>query len=317
MSIKSFLRYAISLCFLALVFIKIDLHALWQEIKAADPVLFALSTCVLLGQIMFLNLRWHALLNAGHHKIPFRQSTFINLAGYFANILLVASVGGVIAKSGLAIKHGFSVFHAFCATILDRAMTLAALVIMTGISLPLLHDIVTLHLPHMEIPPKALLVSVFAVLCLCATLVLKIDIFKRIIFHDRVKRLVAAGLKFVANPKLVAGTTLYSVLAQACFFLAVYVLAQDIDYNGDTLHFLALLPVIALVAALPISFGGWGVREGAFVYGMGLIGMAPESALLLSVQIGVATLVAPFVFGGLYVLCYKPDLKFALKKKEG
>ena len=67
------------------------------------------------------------------------------------------------------------------------------------------------------------------------------------------------------------------------------------------------MPVLALISSLPISFGGWGVREGAFVYGLGLIGFSMESAFFLSVQVGFITLVAPFVVGLPYLL--KSDMR--------
>lgn len=67
------------------------------------------------------------------------------------------------------------------------------------------------------------------------------------------------------------------------------------------LELVAILPVLALIASLPISFGGWGIREGAFIYGLGLIGFSPEHAFLLSVQVGLVGLIAPLVVGGFYM----------------
>jgi hypothetical protein len=65
---------------------------------------------------------------------------------------------------------------------------------------------------------------------------------------------------------------------------------------------LVLLQPVALIAALPISIGGWGVREAAMVAVLGLIGIAPSGALVLSVQIGliaiVVTLPAAFLWLG-------------------
>jgi len=43
-----------------------------------------------------------------------------------------------------------------------------------------------------------------------------------------------------------------------------------------------------LLAMLPISVAGWGVREGAMVVAMGLLGVAREDALATSVLFGFA-----------------------------
>jgi hypothetical protein len=47
---------------------------------------------------------------------------------------------------------------------------------------------------------------------------------------------------------------------------------------------------VALVANLPISIGGWGVRETAVILLFGYIGVTANAALMLSLQLGVLSL---------------------------
>ena len=54
---------------------------------------------------------------------------------------------------------------------------------------------------------------------------------------------------------------------------------------------------MTLVASLPISIGGWGVREGAFIYGLGLLGVPMEAAFLISVQIGIMGMLTVMLIG--------------------
>jgi hypothetical protein len=49
-------------------------------------------------------------------------------------------------------------------------------------------------------------------------------------------------------------------------------------------------PAVMLAAALPVSLGGWGVREGAMVIALGLFGVATRDALALSVAYGLVLL---------------------------
>ena len=62
-------------------------------------------------------------------------------------------------------------------------------------------------------------------------------------------------------------------------------------------HMMAILPFVTLVAALPVSFGGWGVREGAFIFALGLSGVPQEAAFMLSVHIGLLSLFATALAG--------------------
>ena len=95
----------------------------------------------------------------------------------------------------------------------------------------------------------------------------------------------------------------FSILTQICFVIAVFVLSFSFsEASVYPIEFLALVPILALISNLPISFGGWGIREGAFIYGFGLLGFSMESAFLLSVQAGFVTLIAPIIVGLPYLL---------------
>ena len=48
----------------------------------------------------------------------------------------------------------------------------------------------------------------------------------------------------------------------------------------------SIVPAVMLVSMAPISFAGWGVREGAMIVGLGLAGIAAADALAVSVPSG-------------------------------
>ncbi|HEU0284259.1 MAG TPA: lysylphosphatidylglycerol synthase transmembrane domain-containing protein, partial [Sphingomicrobium sp.] len=64
----------------------------------------------------------------------------------------------------------------------------------------------------------------------------------------------------------------------------------------------ALTPAALLVAMVPISFGGWGVRELTFVYFLGTAGVSAEAALSLSVAYGLLRILVGTVGGATWVL---------------
>ena len=304
MSSQSILRYTVSLGLLLLVIAQVDFDVLLTQTSFSSLQLLFPATLAIVAQIIFLNFRWHALLNAGRQKISFRDSLLINIAGYFANILFITSVGGIIAKSGLAIKYGVSVMHSIFVTFLDRFMTLFALLAFTLVSLPLLSSILD-HTIAQMLSGSVLFIVLFVAVSLG---VLRSGYLKEYILSSRKRsHLVATIRNVLENPKLMSRTILHSLIAQAFFILCAFILSLGVEFNGNIFHFLALLPVLSLISSLPISFGGWGVREGAFIYGLGLIGFSMESAFLLSVQVGLVTLIAPFFVGLPYLL--NSDLK--------
>jgi len=62
------------------------------------------------------------------------------------------------------------------------------------------------------------------------------------------------------------------------------------------------MPPVILATVLPISIGGWGMRETAMVFMLSLVGVAPERAFLLSVLMGVVTVVMSLPGGVLWLL---------------
>jgi len=57
-----------------------------------------------------------------------------------------------------------------------------------------------------------------------------------------------------------------------------------------------------LILTIPISIGGWGVREGAMVTAFALVGVPGEGALVLSLLFGVIGLVVSLPGGIVWLM---------------
>ncbi len=312
--LKSFSKYIVSIALLAVFLMYMDIPVLIEKISSVNMRFFSLAIFLIVGQILFLNMRWHSLLQVGNREISFKVSSLINISGYFANILFITSVGGIITKSGLAVRHGLSVLQAVFITFLDRFMTFAALVVLSALGLPFLYHIIDSTLLGM------LAFSVFSIIAsiLLILLALRSGMLRGFILSSRKRsRLIILLREYTEDYALMLKVGAYSLIAQMLFIISVYALAQGFvsGQNVNAAQFFALIPVLAFIASLPISFGGWGVREGAFIYGLSLIGFSMEEAFLLSVQVGLVTLIAPFFVGFPYML--QPDFRaFLLGKKR-
>ena len=311
---KAFYKYMISFVLIVALLVHMDIGTLIQQSTDISLTTFSLAVAFSALQIFFLSLRWHHFLNVGTPKTTFQTSNLMNLAGYFANTLFITSVGGIIAKSALAVRHGLHLTQAVFATFLDRFMTLAALIVLSALGLPLLVG---------TIDQKLLVMLAFTVLSIVAIvtftlMLLRSGLMKDYILSNRKRsRFIATLRNYTEDYRLMFKSSVLSLLAQICFVLSVFTLAVGtgaFSFSGHVWHFLALLPVLALISSLPISFGGWGVREGAFVYGLSLIGFSMEGAFLLSIQVGLVTLVAPFLMALPY--CFKPGVRSSLLSKK-
>ncbi len=78
----------------------------------------------------------------------------------------------------------------------------------------------------------------------------------------------------------------------SCFFIF---LAYDI--NISFANHLLLIPVIQILTVIPISFSGIGIREGAFIYFYGLLGVDNEISLIVSVLFYFFNMIIPAIIG--------------------
>jgi hypothetical protein len=94
--------------------------------------------------------------------------------------------------------------------------------------------------------------------------------------------------KTVLHPLIFAALTVASVLAYLNMAFTVWLIALALGLNVSVTDCLVLVPVVVLAATIPISVGGWGVRESAIVVLFATIGVSTGHALTLSVLFGIA-----------------------------
>ena len=94
------------------------------------------------------------------------------------------------------------------------------------------------------------------------------------------------------RPRLAAEAFLLALTVSVLNVIAIWGIA--LGYSGEVgfITALAATPVVFLIAMVPISVAGWGLREGAFVVAFGLFGVPASAALSISVTFGIAVLLA-------------------------
>jgi uncharacterized protein (TIRG00374 family) len=101
----------------------------------------------------------------------------------------------------------------------------------------------------------------------------------------KVAKILEAFLHFAKHKRTLAYVLCLSALVQLLRILMIFYLAQALRIQIAFLHFSLFLPIIMVLLMLPISIGGIGVREAAFIYFFGPLGMSGEEAVGLSLLI--------------------------------
>ncbi len=292
--LKTFLKAAISLTVVALLVIRLDFQVIGDVFRHMHMAVWGVALFFMICQILALATRWFLFVNLDGEKISYTSSLQITLASLLANFLLITSISGVFVRVALTVQHGMSFLKCVCAAVADRLMTLFALVVLAAVFMPLLAQYMDEKLYNMI----GLTMALFVFLLFVFAPLFFQGVLRSFVLSNRK---VAASLHYMrrlsCNPVFLLKIVAVSLVAQMSYFMAIHFIAVSTGAEFSFIDLLTVLPVITLIASLPISFGGWGVREGAFVYGLGLIGVPMEIAFLISVQIGLLSIFSTFLAG--------------------
>ena len=86
-------------------------------------------------------------------------------------------------------------------------------------------------------------------------------------------------------------------------------LAYSIGIDLHVYDAFAFVPAALLIAMVPISLGGWGVREVVFISALGLVGITAAEALGLSVLFGLTVLLTGLIGGVIWMFEQKHPSK--------
>jgi uncharacterized membrane protein YbhN (UPF0104 family) len=194
-------------------------------------------------------------------------------------------IRGVLAGRGIDDMGG-----AFSSIALERVVGLVALLALIALGQPLL--IARLH--DQSLSHLALAIILASVCALAAAFVIA-----KLVGDRRAGRLQVAARRFVGDARRLMASPLLTGLALLVSFamhgsnlILTAALANQLGADISMLDVLLVVPTIILIASLPISIGGWGVREAALAVGFSALGQPTSVAVATSLIIGFANLLS-------------------------
>ena len=233
--------------------------------------------------------RWkHILLTRESIPFCFKNSLLIVAIGNFLNQGLPGSIGGDVYRGFALTRLGFSRTWAIQSLLLDRVFGLVCMGMMGVLAL---FSFDCAFLCQKEL---FLIYAVLGSICIGFIVFCQLD---RLPVAGKIQRFVSPIQNMAAiSRRLVHIRNAHFMLAGFALtfflFLPVYLFARDLGYPLSLGAVLFVLPTVFLLAFLPISFAGWGVREVAFVSLFKIFGLTNEQALTLSVAYGLVSLFA-------------------------
>jgi hypothetical protein len=273
-----------------------DLHALAHEMLAIEPLALALAAAGLFALLVPQALRWSVVLGAIGCPRGLRVTLPLTMIGLFFSQTLPSSIGGDGMRVWELHRGGVGMSSAIASVLIDRAAGLIGICLLASATFPLLLDLV--RDPAVKTGVVLLLAAGYAGIAI-ATL------FDRLPASAQRFPIVSGFAAFsvslravVLAPRPALGALGASLVYQLGIVVVVFALARGIGIPVQPAACLVIVPLANLSAVLPISISGWGVREGAFAAGFGLVGVAAADAIALSVLFGLLNMLVG-ISGGL------------------
>lgn len=283
-------KVAVSLGLLATLAAASDLAALEALLTRLQPLHAAAAVLLLAGILAVSGFRWWLVGRAIGAPLPLRDCLALMFIGGFFTQVLPTSVGGDAVRSLLAARRGLSYGKAFGGVLLERAGGLLALVLMAAGGVLWLGDrLQPAALGGVLLLALPVLLAVLALLCRLDWLPLPATLAHR---ARPLAVLAADARRVLLAPATAIALLLLSAVAQLLTVGAVFLLAAGLGLPLSFTDSLALVPGIVLIGFFPLSFAGWGVREGAAVLLLGVVGLSADAALAVSVLFGLGLLAA-------------------------
>ena len=299
-ALNTLLKLAVSAGLLYYLALQTDLEGLGAAFAATVPSLFLLAVAFFVVSNGLGACQWYLLLRAHRLPIGFRQAAVFYLTGVFFNNLLLGNIGGDALRIYDVRRLTGRASGAAAATFMDRFVGL-----LSTCSLAL---IACFAVAEVRVPGViSVLVPAWAALVLLLAMGLSRRVGRLLeglasrILPDRVGRKAASLRRSMAVYRdrgwLLLGVWAVSLGVQFARVLVYWSAGLAAGLHAGLIYFLAFQPVAAVIAALPISIGGLGVRENIFVELFGSVG-APESRAFAMSLLGYAAGVVASLLGG-------------------
>jgi uncharacterized membrane protein YbhN (UPF0104 family) len=296
-------KAAITVLLILLLLRGIDPHSVLDNVLRIEWRYLAAAAGLVLGNIWLAGMRWCFVIRSIGHQLPLGLTWQLTMIGAFFNQILPSAMGGDLVRFPYAARFGIPLAAALKSVVLDRMIAFVGLTVLVLCCLPAVFLVIEDTRAHWY-----LLGVVIAALLLVGVL-LSVAYWPAMLLEKSVLRPVLAlsiSMRDALLGRLRLRILVSAVMIHVIRVLTVYVVALSMSLPVSFLECLILVPSALLVTNVPVSLGGWGLREGAFMVAFAFVGLTAEQSLALSALFGLTILSSSLAGGLVWVFLCKP-----------
>ena len=303
---KLTLKISVSILLIGYLAIRVDWNIILRSLLKIDLHLYILSTFIAFTTIYILAAKYYILIRKSSISLGINSLAKINLISEFYSLFFPSAIGKEAVRWYRVTrnKNGRALF--FTSTLFERLNFIFVLLLFSIIPLNLYGQNKSINTLRNHLTP-ILLISLLLIIVAFAYYV--IPSFRRILFLVIGKIIKFFKLKLqpenflsgfiLNNPNisLYASTFFLSLLWQLIFLMRLFCLFQASDLPIGYFDVAWMGSLVLLLQVLPISFGGIGIREGAYAYFFSAFNLPPEKGVMIGILFFSQMLILAIVGG--------------------
>ncbi len=296
------LRMVISLGLLAFLLARVGVRETWESLETANMgYLLAVFLLYLLSTVL-RSYRWRIFLDAQGVRASLPKLISLYLIGVFFNLVLPSGFGGDVVRIYELSQYSSHTASSITTVFMDRLSGFLALFIMATVALAFSYQLVPYEV-------RATIIFIFLASLVGTGALFSRSFWRRLkglsILSSLTQRGVVKELYLSAQSYTLTPFVQAISLSLAFNTLLVfmnYLVALSFGVRISFWYFLLFIPIISFLLVLPVSLSGLGVREGAYIYLFGRVGVPSSSALAISLSIYVVTVATGLIGALIYAV---------------
>lgn len=294
--LKLWIKAAVTAALLALILRVVPWSELWSGMRALEPGLWVAVLACFMAAHWAGALKWRLNLNICRAGLGRTDAVQIYAAGLFANLCLPSIVGGDGLKALLAGRVTGRFESVIFGGLTERLIDTFALLVLIVVA--------SLFAPG-QVPGAAgrvLFVGALVALaaaCLFLPLVLRVKLGS---YPKKLRRPAGRALvgmrRLARRPRLFVFVLVASLAIQSWFVLLNAALGRGIGIEIPLVCWFVAVPLAKAITIVPISFGGFALREVTLAAILATLAGVPEAQGVSASLLWQTIVVATGLFGG-------------------
>jgi len=294
------LKAAISFLLLYLSLRSVDLSTMAERLNRLDVGWIAAALALLAVQVVLQALRWRAIAGVGGIALAVPSAVQISFIATFFNQVLPSTVGGDAARIWLLARKGAGWAGATYSVLIDRIAGVLVLALIVIACLPW-----TMTLIQDPLARAVLILigggAVAGAIVFLAIGQLPARLFNRFMLTRHLAETSRMAWRLCRSRPAAATVAVCSVAIHLLTVAVAWCCMQAVAAPVGFASILFLMPPVLLIATVPISIAGWGVRESSMVVAFAYAGLAQSDGLMLSILFGAVSFALGIVGGLVWI----------------